>query len=287
MDSIFILLILCCCYCFCILIGGGGYYYITQKNLVKPEETKMSNPAIDNISSITTTSSPTTTITTTTPLLKGLTIYSDLNFQGKSLFLPIGTYDKLFFDKNWPNLGIRSWKSTNTDKLMITFQGTGNGGFGGGSVNVNANNIGIIFSNNDFIMKEITEFNIYTPEQYKKNFCLTQNSGTIYNSHWGDPPSACDDYSDVTKYTSLTGKWGTPGNSLGPINITMNSLGNKGTLRFDNSSTDYSFNLIDLDNKIWQSSGFAMNLKLIDDNKLRPVKNPWNYTDEQLTYIKQ
>ena len=33
--------------------------------------------------------------------------------------------------------------------------------------------------------------------------------------------------------------------------------------------------------------GFAMHLKLIDDNKLRPVTNPWNYTDEQITYVKQ
>ena len=70
--------------------------------------------------------------------------------EKKSLFLPTGTYNKSFFDKNWTDLSIRSWKSTNNEQLMITFQGPG---FGGGSVNninannVNANNIGIIQKN--------------------------------------------------------------------------------------------------------------------------------------------
>ena len=149
-------------------------------------------------------------------------------------------------------------------------------------------NIGVIIGGNDSIMKEITDFNIFTPEQWKKNFCLSQIPGTAYTSHWGDiPPSKCDDYSDVAKYTSLTGNWKTPGNSLWAISITMDSIGNKGKLKFENSTTDYTFQLNDFAKKTWASSGFAMQLKLIDNNKLRPVTNPWNYTEEQMTYVKQ
>jgi hypothetical protein len=91
----------------------------------------------------------------------------------------------------------------------------------------------------------------------------------------------------TTKPPSLTGKWTTPNNSLGAINITMDSSGKKGTLRFEGNQTDYSFILTDINQNLWMSDGFAMQLKLIDNNKLRPVTNPWNYTDEQLTYVKK
>jgi hypothetical protein len=257
---------------------------MTTQNSIKPSNDNISNPSQSQSTSspITTPTMPTTPITT--PIPKGLTIYSDLDFQGKSLFLPTGTYNKSFFDKNWTDLGIRSWKSTNTDKLMITFQGPG---FDGGSVNVNAPNIGVIFSNNDFIMKGITDFRIFTPEQLKINYCLSQDPGAMWNSKWADPPSKCNNNSDVKKYTSLTGNWKTPNNSLGAFSITMNKIGNKGILKFDGSGMEYTFQLIDFDNKIWQSSGFGMHLKLIDDNKLRPITNPWNLTEEKMTYVKQ
>ncbi len=70
--------------------------------------------------------------------------------------------------------------------MYITFFGSGSGGFSGGSVNVIANNTGAMFGNNDFIMKGITEFNIYTPEQFKARFCKGQAPGTLWTTHW-DP----------------------------------------------------------------------------------------------------
>ena len=200
---------------------------MTTQNSIKRSNDNISNPEVDNNSSTSSQSqsqsqsqsisSPITSTQkpTTTPIPKGLTIYSDLDFQGKSLFLPTGTYDKSFFDTNWTNLGIRSWKSTNADKLMITYLSTNNGG---SSININVPNIGVIIGGNDSIMKEITDFNIFTPEQWKKNFCLPQIPGTTFTSHWSDiPSSTCNDHSDVKKYTSLTGNWKTPGNSLGQL----------------------------------------------------------------------
>lgn len=218
MDTIIIIMLIVCCCCCCIILGGGGYYYITtqsstqnstnntslpvtDKNTSLPvTDKKTSLPVTDNNTSVqpttpipTTTSNPSTTLKpTTTPIPKGLTIYSDLNFQGSSLFIPTGTYDKSFFDKNWTDLGIRSWKSPNNDILYITFFGSG--GFSGGSVNVNANNTGAMFGNWDYIMKGITEFNIYTPEQFKAKFCKGKAPGTRWSTNWNEtivPSSNC------------------------------------------------------------------------------------------------
>ncbi len=108
---------------------------------------------------------------------------------------------------------------------------------------------------------------------------ITTNSPTTTN-----PPTTTKP--PTTKPPSLTGKWTTPNNSLAAINITMDPGEKKGKLRFDNSQNDYSFTLTDANQNLWTSDGFAMQLKLIDNNKLRPVTNPWKYTDEQLTYVK-
>lgn len=119
----------------------------------------------------------------------GLTIYSEPNFQGKSLFLPVGNYDKPFFDRNWNNTSIASWKSPKNDDFMIEFLGTD---AGGGSVNTNLDNLVKLIG---FHLKDVKRFSIFTPDQYKKKYCKESGAKT-FNSHWlsyGYPTSNCAD----------------------------------------------------------------------------------------------
>jgi hypothetical protein len=221
---IIIIILVCCC---CCILSSCSYYFTQQNNNTQlaptsgnntqsvptsgnntqsaptsgnntqsasTSDSNTSTPVTINAPS-TTMKSTTTTTTTTTPKPKGITIYSEPDFQGKSLFLvsnntgDVTKYDKIYFDKNWSNTGIGSWKGTTGDEFMINFSAKG---ASGGSANVNLKNMGQIFGGpnmDKFILTEINNFTIFTPSQYKKFWCKETGSKT-YNSHFSNFPTS-------------------------------------------------------------------------------------------------
>ena len=152
MDLLIIIIIVCCC-SYCIILGGS--YFLTTQNSVKsistntisstpctilsttPSITTSTTPSITSSTPSITSSTPCTipsttpcTIPSTTPsntYPKGVTIFSESDFKGKSLFLKsndIGEktyYDKSYFDTYWKNTGIGSWQFSNGDEFMFLF----------------------------------------------------------------------------------------------------------------------------------------------------------------------
>ena len=121
----------------------------------------------------------------------GITIYSEPEYNGKSLLLKPGTYDATFFNNNWRGLGIGSYKSTDDGNYMIGFGFTGGGGAGGGTIVKNLNNWSKVFGGNysTKIFDGITNFSIWTAEGWKKYMC-TEAKQTRFSSHWADFPSS-------------------------------------------------------------------------------------------------
>ncbi len=121
----------------------------------------------------------------------GITIYSEPEYRGKSLFLKPGIYDATFFNNNWKNLGIGSYKSIDNGNYMIGFGFSDNGGAGGTTIEKNLNKWSLVFGGNynKTIFNGITNFNIWTAEDWKKYMCNEVKVKT-YNSHWADFPSS-------------------------------------------------------------------------------------------------
>jgi hypothetical protein len=93
---------------------------------------------------------------------------------------------------------------------------------------------------------------------------------------------------------SLDGFWKNPSGWV--IYITGTANGNSGNLYFATSATGSAYSFNTSDRKKWHSSGFAIPLILLDDNRLMPQgdtvgreRNVWapTYTDEQVTYVRQ
>ena len=121
-------------------------------------------------------------------------------------------------------------------------------------------------------------------------------SGTIKNSistspygNWGGT------YRFVKpNNASLDGFWKNPSGWV--IYITGTANGNNGNLYFATSATGSAYSFNTSDRKKWNSSGFAIPLILLDDNRLMPQgdtvgreRNVWapTYTDDQVTYVRQ
>ena len=149
----------------------------------------------------------------------GITIYSEPYFKGKSLFLPVGFYNKQFFDKNWTNTSIGSWKSPQNDDLMI---GIGANEASGTDITTTADNLAKVFGGQMFnkTLNGIRDFNMWTPEQWKKYVCKETGSKT-YNSHWPKsfPSSDCE-VNKLSKYKVWNINW-TP--KIGVINFMKGS----------------------------------------------------------------
>ena len=205
MDLLIIIIIICC-YCSCTIIGGG-YSFLTTQNSIKSINDDTTTTCI--IPSTTPCIIPSTTpyiipsttpciIPSTTPLTtlsntypKGVTIYSEANFKGKSLFLKsndIGEktyYDKSYFDTNWINTGIGSWQFSKGDEFMFLFNAKSTLGqdiYAGGDEPVTT--LKRIFgASTNIIISEIVNVSIYTPRQYKEDWC-TKSGDKIYESHF-------------------------------------------------------------------------------------------------------
>jgi hypothetical protein len=215
MDMIIIIILFCCCCC-CIILSGGGYYYITntsskitsEQSPTTSEQVLNTSGQASNISEqvpnkseqtpTTTTLVPTTTTlvptTTTVKPKKGITIYSEPEYKGKSLFLKPGSYDKNFFQNNWSNLGIGSYKNNDNSPYMIRFSFTGGGATGGSNILTDLNNWSKIFGDKHTarVFDGIIQFDILTPDEWKKFWCNTTQAKK-FNSEWPDvyPSSDC------------------------------------------------------------------------------------------------
>jgi hypothetical protein len=163
--------------------GGGGNSYIIPSLSSDDNATNIGDGSV------------TITLKTITTEEPGIIIYSEPEFKGKSLFLKPGSYDKNFFNTNWSNLGIGSYKNINNSPYMIGFGFTGSSGAGGSSVITTINNWSKIFGNNytTTIFDGIISFEIFTPDEYKKYWCK-QTGQKRYNSNWPDiyPDSDCN-----------------------------------------------------------------------------------------------
>ena len=158
-------------------------------NLQPVQSITITTPSISTTTMMptTTTMRPTTTMIPTTTMKQepGIIIYSEPEYKGRSLFLKPGIYDKNFFNTNWSNLGIGSYKNTDNSPYMIGFGFTRPVSSGGSTPITNINNwskvIGGDYSTT--IFDGIIDFNIWTPQEYKKIWCKSTGAKT-YNSHW-------------------------------------------------------------------------------------------------------
>jgi len=225
--TIIILIVCCCCL---IILGGGAYYYTTTQNLVNskdnnttPSITLSTTPSITPsttpciIPSTTPYIIPSTTpciIPSTTPCIipsttpcttptktpsntypKGVTIFSEPEFKGKSLFLKSNDAgDKTYYDRNyintyWYKTRLGSFQFSKGDEFFFFFNAKDSLGrdiYAGNEETTKKMNR-IFGADSNIIVTELIDVTIYTPKQYKDHWC--RNTGDdIYLSHFRDYP---------------------------------------------------------------------------------------------------
>ncbi len=229
MDDILLIIIIVC------LISlsssaSGGYYYTTTQNSINSKDDNTTPCIIPSTTPSTITSTtpciipsttpciiPSTTpyvIPSTTPCIipsttpcttptktpsntypKGVTIFSEPEFKGKSLFLKSNdTGDKTYYDRNyfntyWYNTRLGSFQFSKGDEFFFFFnakESLGRDIYAGNEESTKKMNR-IFGADRNIIITELIDVTIYTPKQYKDHWC--RNSGDdIYISHFRDYP---------------------------------------------------------------------------------------------------
>ncbi len=217
--TIIILIVCCCCL---IILGGGAYFYTTTQNSVNSKDNNTTPSIIPSttpsiIPSTTPCIIPSTTpyvIPSTTPCIipsttpcttptktpsntypKGVTIFSEPNFQGKSLFLKsndVGEktyYDRNYFNTNWANTQLASLKFSKGDEFMIffnTIDSLGRPIYSGSDEPINSMKR-TFGPESNIIITQIVDATIYTPRQYKEYWCR-HTGDDMYISHFKEYP---------------------------------------------------------------------------------------------------
>jgi hypothetical protein len=145
------------------------------------------------IPSTTPCTTPTKTPSNTYP--KGVTIFSEPDFKGKSLFLKSNNIgEKTYFDRNyfnmyWANTRMGSFQFSKGDEFYFFFNSkdTLDRSIYAGSDETCKTMKRIFGAESNIIISEIIDATIYTPKQYKEYWC--RHSGdNMYISHFKDYP---------------------------------------------------------------------------------------------------